>query len=296
MFSYYGKIAGVVKCGAGIRYVIATPRGEKLEIERCGDIIATAAEEPWDLLAGCKCIYGLGTGEYVRRRLNLIDEAVVADPDQFLWELSRSCSESMDNYLYALLQTHRGENTFEVTCLTVNRRLFEDIGHSFDRRGLTLDRMVFLPEAYRQALKPYLQAERDLLLIENECSIHLQLFHRGRLAAFETIEHGDTDRRHEQICEEIGIVMMSIFGGRTLRRQVQAHLIGSARLEAIATMLQQQLPYDFTFLHDELSRLQLTLPPAITDLRQYFSALAPAYAYYLKEVCASLPAKSAAST
>ncbi len=296
MFAYHGKIAGVVKCGAGIRYVIAIPRGERLVIERCGDIASTAAEEPWDLLAGCKCVYGLGTGEYVRRRLNLIDETVSQDPDQFLWELSRTCSEAMENYLYALLQTHNSEGGFEVTCLTVNRRIFDEIGRSFDQRGLTLDRMVFLPEAFRQALKPRLQAERDLLLVGSECRIHLQLFHRGRLAAFETIENGEAERQVERICEEIGVVMMSIFGGRTLRRQVQAHLIGDPRLEGIAAVLQRQLPYDFTFHHDDLSQLQIGVPTRDINLKQYFSALAPAYAYYLNEICASSPAKSAASS
>ncbi len=296
MFAYHGKIAGVVKCGAGIRYVIVAPRAERLEVERCGDIDSTTAEEPWDHLAGCKCVYGLGTGEYVRRRLNLIDETVSQDPDQFLWELSRTCSEAMENYLYALLQTHRGERGFEVTCLTVNRRIFDEIGRSFDQRGLTLDRMVFLPEAFRQALKPRLQAERDLLLVESECRIELQLFHRGRLAAFETIENGEAGQPIERICEEIGIVIMSVFGGRTLRRQVQAHLIGTQRLETIAAVLQRQLPYDFTFHHDDLSRLLIGVQHHDIDLKPYFSALAPAYAYYLNEICASSPAKSAASS
>src|SRR5690606_1299881 len=112
--------------------------------------------------------YGLSKGEYSRQRLSLVSEAVLQDPDQLLWELSRACAEAIDNYHFTLLRTHSNDTEVEVTCLAVNKSVFGRIGQSFESRGLLLDRMVFLPEAFRKMVKPRLQAERELCLFEGD--------------------------------------------------------------------------------------------------------------------------------
>jgi len=293
MFAYHGKIAGVAKAGTGWRYVVAIPHPEGLSVDQVGELDAAAPDEAWQALAGSRCIYGLSKGEYSRQRLSLVSEAVLQDPDQLLWELSRACAEAIDNYHFTLLRTHSNDTQVEVTCLAVNKSVFSRIGQSFESRGLLLDRMVFLPEAFRKIVKPRLQAERELCLFEGDGGLHLQLFRRGRLAAFETIGLSG-EETIERMTEEIGIVMMAVFGGRTLRRAVTAHLLGGQRLHDIAAVLERQLPYDFTFTDEIWNSVPLGAGLSPESRSTHFSALAPAYAYYLAEVCASSPVNDAA--
>lgn len=297
MLDYSGKIAGIVSSDTALKYVVAMPIGEALEIRASGEIeLDEPGEERFQPLLGSKCIYGINCSQYHRKRLYLADDLAASDPEQFFWELARSSADQVENYLYSLLKLQPTDKGIHIECLAINRKAYSRIGELFERHHLTLDKMVFEPEAHRQGAKSLVRSERALLLHVDNDTISLQMYRHGHLVAMEMIRSANPDlaTRPEAVIEEIGVHLMSVFGGRPLRRSLLLITAGDATRVTIGLGLKKELPYDFTIQDFPFDRLKI-LPGALLNqqLHYYFSPLTLCYAYNKSEKCASLPEKNA---
>ena len=297
MLDYSGKIAGVVICDNQLRYVTAIPKGNGLEVCSVGEFgLAEADDSHFLPLLGCKCVYGINRSEYHRKRLYLADDLAASDPEQFMWELSRSSADKIDNYLYSMLTLKPTDKGIHIECLSINRRTFRQIGEMFEKRHLTLDKMIFEPEASRQCIKPLATADRAVFMQVEKRVTCLQMYRHGHLVSMEVLNasNGDSDSAAETLLDEIGILLMSVFGGRPLKRKVTLLIAGDASRSSVSESMIQTLPYEFE-LHDlSFEKLKIfpgKLPPQ--QLHYYFSPLSLCYAYNMSQKCASSPEKNA---
>lgn len=298
MLDYCGKIAGVVICDDTLRYVTALPTGNGLEISDSGEFGIVEADELQFLpLLGCKCVYGINRSQYHRKRLYLAEDLAASDPEQFLWELSRSSADQIDNYLYSLLQLQPTDKGIQIECLSINRKTFGKIGELFEQHRLTLDKMIFEPDATRQCIRPLVADDRAVFLRVEDVYVNLQMYRHGHLVAMEMLrgKSGDFLSAPESVVEEIGILMMSIYGGRPLKRKVTLVVAGDAARESISQLMVKSLPYEFQLLDLPFEKLKITSGILSTQqLHYYFSPLALCYAYNRSQKCASSPEKNAA--
>ncbi len=297
MLNYSGKIAGVVICNDLLRYVTTMPTGDGLEIRESGEFgLAEADEAQFLPLLGCKCVYGINRSQYHRKRLYLADDLAASDPEQFLWELSRSSADKIENYLYSMLRLQPTDKGIHIECLSINRKTFNQVGELFERRHLTLDKMVFEPEATRQCIKELATDDRAVFLqVENDF-VNLQMYRHGHLVAMEALRASGSDflSAPESVVEEIGVLMMSIFGGRPLRRKVTLIAAGDAARQDISRLMIRTLPYELFFLDLPFERIKISPGKMTTQqLHYYFSPLALCYAYNKSQKCASSPEKNA---
>ena len=299
MLDYSGKIAGIVSSDTALKYVVAMPSGEILEVRASGEIeLNVPGEEKFQPLLGCKCVYGINSAQYHRKRLYLADDLAASDPEQFFWELSRSSADQVENYLYSLLKLQPVDRGIHIECLSINRRTFAKIGELFERHQLALDKMVFEPEALRQSAKTLFNSDRALLLHVDNDTVNLQMFRHGHLVAMETIRCADPDfaAKPDRVIDEIGVHLMSVFGGRPLRRSLLVVTAGDAARVSIGLTLKKELPYEITVQDFPFDRLKI-LPGALLNqqLHYYFSPLTLCYAYNKSLKCASSPEKNAVS-
>jgi hypothetical protein len=194
------------------------------------------------------------------------------------------------------LKLQPADKGIQIECLSINRKTFARIGELFERHQLTLDKMVFEPEAIRQCAKTLFSSERALLLHIDNDLINLQMYRHGHLVAMEMIRAARPDyaTRPEAAIEEIGVHLMSVFGGRPLRRSLMMVTVGDSARVAIGLALKRELPYEFVVQDFPFDRLKI-LPGALLNqqLHYYFSPLTLCYAYNRSEKCASLPEKNA---
>ncbi len=298
MLDYCGKVAGVVICDDTLRFVTTLPTGDGLEICDSGEFGMTTADESQYLpLMGCKCIYGINRSQYHRKRLYLAEDLAASDSEQFVWELSRSSADKIENYRYSLLQLQPTDKGIQIECLSINRRTFGQIGEFFEQHRLTLDKMIFEPDATRQCIKPLVTDDRAVFMRVEDEIVTLQMYRHGHLVAVEMLRgrSGDFRSAPESVVEEIGILMMSIYGGRPVKRKVTLVVAGDAARESISGLMIRSLPYQFQ-LHDlPFERLKISAGKLTAQqLHYYFSPLALCYAYNRSQKCASSPEKNAA--
>ncbi|MGB5107403.1 MAG: hypothetical protein WBP29_14090 [Candidatus Zixiibacteriota bacterium] len=297
MLDYNGKVAGIVSRDQSWQYIVAEPKNGSIKIAASGCIdLETAGPESFLPLLGCKCVYGINRSQYHRKQFHLADDLAASDSEQFIWELSHCSVDNIENYHYSLLQLHPGDKGIHIECLSINRKTFDQIGHVFDRHQLTLDKLIFEPEAIRQSVKPLISDDRVMFLhVEND-SVCLQMFRRGHLVAMEILRGNSlaADASQLNLAEEIGVLLMSTFGGRTVRTKISLYTSGDQVRAAIAVCLKQTLHYDFTLFDFPFDRLHIDSNGLNNQqLHQYFSPLMLCYAYNRSLKCASLPEKNA---
>ena len=297
MLDYNGRIAGVLINDGAFKYVVVSPSGGSVEVCGSGEFeLDAASPEQFQPLLGCKCIYGINRSQYHRKRLYLADDLAASDPEQFLWELSHSSADAIGNYLYSLLKLQPTEKGIHIECLSINRRTFNAIGEVFERHHLTLDKMIFEPEAVRQCLKVLATGDRAVFLHVDNDVINMQMFRQGHLVGMEILRGASTDfsSSPEKITESIGVLLMATFGGRPLRRKVTLIVAGDAARQKVAEAMKSALPYEFNLLDLPFDRLQIA-PCQLTEqqLHYYFSPLTLCYAYNKSQKCASSPEKNA---
>lgn len=297
MLDYSGKIAGVVMRDNLLRYVTAIPKGSSIEICSAGEFALAEAEDAQFLpLLGCKCVYGINRSQYHRKRLYLADDLAASDPQQFMWELARSSADKIENYLYSMLTLNPTEKGIHIECLSINRRTFHQIGEMFEQRHLTLVKMIFEPEASRQCIKPIATADRAVFLHIEKGTTNLQMYRHGHLVSMEVMQgsNADSDTVPESGLDEIGVLMMSVFGGRPLKRKVTLFVAGDELRSSVSHSMIRTLPYEFE-VHDlSFDKLKIvTGKLSIQQLHHYFSPLSLCYAYNMSQKCASSPEKNA---
>ncbi len=71
--------------------------------------------------------------------------------------------------------------------------------------------------------------------------VNLQMYRHGHLVAMEVLrgKSGDFLSAPESVVEEIGILLMSIYGGRPLKRKVTMIIAGDAARESISALMIQ---------------------------------------------------------
>ncbi len=297
MLDYHGRVAGITQRDNVFRYVIAVPHGGSLEISALGEVdLKQDITERLAPLLGCRCVYGINSSQYHRKRLCLADDLAASDPEQFLWEISRSATESIDNYFYSLLKLQPTQSGISIECLSINHRKFSEIGELFDRNRLTLDKMVFEPEAIRQCIKPLASDERTVLLHLAGDGTSLQMFRHGQLVASETMRAAsmvpDAPSRH--LSEEIGVLLMSAFGGRPVRKNVTLFVAGDYDRLSVSASLRQSMPFDFKVHDFPFDRLKISPGNCSSQqLHDYFSPLTLCYVYNKSQKCALSPEKNA---
>ena len=299
MLDYHPNIAGVVFQEQSWEYVVVAQKPHGIQVVSCGRIEPdSAGPEAFAPLIGCKCVYGINRSQYHRKRLHLADDLAASDPDQFLWELSRCSVDKIENYYYSLLKLHPSDQGLHIECLSINKKAFEEIGQAFDQHQLTLDKLIFEPEAMRQSAKALISDERALLLHVERDNVHLQMFRRGHLVAMEILRGNllETSAAQVNLAEEIGTLLMSTFGGRIIRTRVALYTSGTEYRVALALNLKNTLPYDFTLFDYPFDRLHIATDGMNNQLlHQYYFPLTLCYAYNKSLKCASSPEKNAVS-
>lgn len=297
MLDYNGRLAGVTIHDRHLNYVVMDSTATGLSVQSAGTFeVDSATSEQFHPLLGCRCVYGINRSEYHRKRLDLADDLAASDPDQFLWELSRSSTENVSNYLYSLLKLLPGEKGIHIECLSINRQTFNHIGSFFDKNHLTLDKMIFEPEALRQCIKALTADERSAFIHLEQDIITMLMFRRGHLVSLEFLRSGDLDGEESlaYLTEEIGTLLMSTFGGRQIRRKLSLTICGQSNRLQLVDVMSKALPYDFTIHEYPFARLGIKPGNLSHDqLHQYFSPLALCYAYNSSRKCASSPETSA---
>ncbi len=230
----------MIRDGALMRFAIIESERPSLTVTAAGKLAANEIERPAAVLAGCRCVYGLSQGKYIRRRVSLNESAGGDDREVLDWELGQACVEPLDRYRYEYIER---VGTGAEAWLIDDRRV-EQIADWFSKRQLMLDRLVFVPVAIAKAIRPLLSAEHAVFTYRHGSSMSVYLFKARRLlVCADLIAPSQNATGQDGWIDELGVLLMSHFGGRQTPREIEVIACGEFDVQSCAAALERRLPY-----------------------------------------------------
>lgn len=279
----------------GLEYLLAEIEAGKLHLRRAGHLKWAELQQHDHPLLGRRLICGLGSGFYATRRLKVSAE-IAKDGEQLEWELRRGLTEDYDHYHRSLFDL-AGTSGNELLVFTTKRRAAERLGQRLAGNGLTLDQMVFEPEALFRACRLLAGEGRTLVLLVEAGQAQLMLLVQRKLVTFHTLSL----RRNEAnalltLVEDIGTVLLATPYGRTVDRSLQLILAGDPKASGLADAFARALPYDIELVDFLPRHFDVHCSAALEkQFARWFLPFSLAHLYHEHCLCASSPVNDAAS-
>lgn len=292
MIDYQGKLAGVSLREGHLHYVVTDSGKPKLRVASYGRVVLSDLGDNCQQLHGCKIICGINQQQYSQKTVKTIAGAIKDDPDQLLWELSRSFTEDVKDYFLSFLRLGGAADLEAVESFAIRKQTFTEFGGLLERNGLVLHKLVFEPEVLRLMCRNAISQQRTAVILVEPTSACLQVYANGQLLSART--HYPVDSRtsagRNRLVEDISVMILSTPAGKVTNRELELVLIGDDARREVGSLLSRSLPYNCRIREISAGDYEFdSSTEFVAAFDSYYLPFSLAYLYNMSQVCESSP-------